>query len=1202
MHSIHGNDDGARQATPLRRKNYRVLISLTVSLLLVPTAHSQYRASIQGVVSDPTGAVIPGATLTLTDNATGDKQIRTSNGVGVYNFNALPSDSFTLVITKPGYETKVMNNLQIIPEQANALNIQLAIGAVSESVTVDASRTPLIDTEGGSIGNTISDNEIQHMPSFGRDVFQLTQLTPGTFGDASQAGGGGTFALPATKGPGGPSSNGGIFQTENGPQTLANGGQYENNGISIDGISTASAVWGGTSVITPTEDSVGNVHIVANGYDAENGRFSGAQIQVTSKSGTNELHGSAFFQANRPGLNAYQPYNGPGSYSSTCTGPGGTPVKCTPAQRGLLRDEQMYNQYGGSLGGPIWKNRVFAFFAYETERNNTQATATGWYETSAFDGLAPSGSIASTFLTFPGAGVSAKGMISQTCTTAGLVEGTNCVTVPGQGLNIGSPLTTPLGTQDPTWSSPTSPGVGSGLNSSVADIADYTTVSPTTVDDNQYNGRIDANVTAKDHASFTIYWVPADMTYYNGPVRAENLWNHSVTNDAFSGIWNHTFSPRWLNEARANAAGWRYNEVASNPQEPFGLPQDNIGALGGPSDNIGGIFLQYFGAPGPAVYNQWTYTYKDVATTIIGSHTIKFGGEVTRLYYLNEAAYNARPTFNFFNVWDFLNDAPQAETGTFDPTTGAPSLARQDDREDIWGGFIQDDWKVFPSLTLNLGLRYNYFGPLSAKQGDMYSVQFGTGSSMLTGMSIRRGGDLWQAQKGNLGPEFGFAFSPDALHSRLVVRGGFGINYNQEEIAISANVNANPGLTVSPNFTMSSPTSPNPGIVYAVPTNVHSLYGYPPNPNTISSFGPNGLPSNPVSVTAFDASMPTMYTEHYSLMTEYDVGHQWVATLGYQGSLSRHSFFQYDENAVASVQGLALNPQVNGLTYYGNNGFGNYNAGLAEIRHQFSQRFMLDGQYTWAKGLDTSSSPYVYWYYPYNPALSYGRADYNIGQAFKLYGIWQPVFFRGSHNWIEKLAGGWSLSGIYNLHTGFPWSPVFDTSGPLYCSVCNSYSQLLPGAYLGGAGHSTSNDAYKSGPGVGNGVNQNFPLAASSPNGAEAYFAPPAYTPGPTFPATGGMPPQSPGVQRNSLNGPGYKDVDATLSKAFGLPHIPGLGENARFEFRADAYNLFNNLNFKPGGQSNGGSIVDNIAVPSFGQATAALGSRTIDMLVRFSF
>lgn len=1156
----------------------RALFVLCGILLFALCAHAQYRASIQGVVTDPQGGVIPGATLTLTDTGTNEKQVRTSNAEGVYNFNALPPDHFTLKVEKSGFETKVLNNVQIVPEQANALNIQLSVGAVAQSVTVDASKAPNMNTENAAIGGVVSANQIQHMPSFGRDVFQLSQLAPGTFGDASQAAGGGSFSLPATKGPGGPGANTGIFATENGPQVLANGGQYENNGISIDGISTASAVWGGTTVVTPTEESVGNVKVVSNSYDAENGRFSGAQIQVTSKSGTNNFHGSAFFQAYRPGLNAYQRYGGPN------TAP--------------LRDEEQFNQFGGSIGGPIWKNRLFAFFAYETERNNSKPTATGWYDTPAFDALAPSGSIASTLLSFPGAAANIQSINGNvTCANAGLVEGTNCITIPGQGLNIGSPLTTGLGTQDPTWTGPSSPGVGGGLNNSVADIASYTTVNPTNVTEDQYNGRLDADVTNKDHATFAIYWIPINQTYYNGPVRAYNAWHHSATNDAFSAIWNHTFSPTFLNEARANAGGWRWNEVASNPQAPFGLPQDNIGKLYGPDTNIGSITLNYFGVPGPSVYDQWTYTYKDIATKIAGRHTIKFGGEVTRLYYLNENASNARPTFNFFNVWDFLNDAPQAEAGIFDPTSGAPTLGRQDNRQDLWGFFVQDDWKTTPSLTLNMGLRYTYFGSLSAKEPDMYSVVLGSGADLLTGMTIRKGGDLWKPQKLNFGPEFGFAWNPSRFR-RVVVRGGYGLNYNQEEIAISASVYSNPGLTVSPNFQMDTPSSPNPGIVYAVPSDSHSLTGYPPNPNTVVNFGTNGLPTTgTVGVSAFDSNMPTMYTQHYSLDTQWDLGDQFVASVGYQGSVSRHTYFFYNANAVASVQGIALNPQVNSVSYYGNGGHANYNSMLAGLKHQFSQHFLLDAEFTWAKSMDTSSDPYTAQYYPYDPSLSYGRSDYNVGKALKIYGLWQPVIFRGAHNWLEKVVGGWSLSGIFNLHTGFPWSPVVNTKGDLYCTQCGGYTQLYPAAYLGGAGHDTSNDAYKSGPGVGNGVNKNFP------NGGLAYFVPPAYTPGPAFPATGGAVPQSPGVARNSLTGPGYRDVDATLSKDFGLPRIPGLGEDAKFEFRVDAFNLFNNLNFDPEVVSSSGKGISNVITSTnFGQDQSTLGGRIVTLQARFSF
>ena len=386
-------------------------------------------------MTDTQGGVIPDAKLTLTNLQTNEspgKEPATAS-VSITSMRCRPAPSSSWW-RKTSFQTKVLDNLHIIPEQPNAIDVKLDVGQVAQTVTVDASQAPLLDSDTATIGGTISENQIQHMPSFGRDVFQLTSLAPGTTGDQSQAGGGGTYSLPGTQGPGGPGANTGIFATENGPQTLANGGQYENNSISIDGISTTSVVWGGTSVVTPSEESVDNVRVVSNAYDAENGRFSGAQIEVTSKSGTNQVHGSAFFQAYRPGMNAYQRYNGPGSLK-----PG------TPASRGLLRDSQQFNQIGGSAGGPLWKDHLFAFFAYETERNNSTATSTGWYETSAFDGLAPSGSVASQFLTFPGAGVSASSIIDQSCGNIGLTEGVNCMTVPGQGLNIGSPLTTGAG-------------------------------------------------------------------------------------------------------------------------------------------------------------------------------------------------------------------------------------------------------------------------------------------------------------------------------------------------------------------------------------------------------------------------------------------------------------------------------------------------------------------------------------------------------------------------------------------------------------------------------------------------------------------------------------------------------------------------------------------------------------------------------------
>lgn len=1124
-------------------------------------AHAQYRTSIQGAVTDTTGAVISGANLTLTNPATGEKQVRVSNDAGVYNFNALPAAPFRLEVEKDGFEKKVIDNLQLIPEQANAVNVQLTVGAASQTVTVNAETEPLLQSETASINGVVTDNQIEHMPSFGRDVYQLIQLAPGVFGDGAQGSGGNAQSLPGTQGPGGTGGNQGIFQTENGPQALAAGQQYENNSYSIDGISTTSAVWGGTTVITPSEDSVDNVKVLSNGYDSENGRFSGAQVQLTSKSGSNDVHGSAFFTMHRPGLNAYQRFNGLDQHD--------------------LKDTNFFDQFGGSIGGPIWKNKVFFFFDYETVRSpaSQPSTSNGWYETPAFDKSAPSGSIAATYLTFPGAGVNSTSINPSTCADAGLNEGVNCVTIPGQGLDIGSPLKTALGTQDLGWTSTSNPGVGGGLDG-IADIANYVTTSNSTYSKAQYNGRADANLNSKNRIAFAIYWVPQSTTSLNGPARQYNFFHHQQVNNAYSALWNHTFSPNFLNEFRVNAAGWRWNEVADNPQSPVGLPSDTIGQVGSLVDATN---ISQFGPNVGSILDQWTYTYKDVATKIIRNHTVKFGGEVTRLFYLQDCAGCGVPSFAFFNIWDFLNDAPHSEGGSFSPSTGFPTTLRQDDRTDIMGFFVQDDFKVRPNLTLNLGLRWSYFGPLSSKENNMYVATPGAGSAYLTGLTVHKG-ETWTAQKDNIGPQLGFAWSPTVFKDRLVIRGGYGLNYNQEEIAISSGIVNNPGLVVTPSFTMSTPSSPNPGIVYVTSTDVHSLTGYPSNPNAISpnAFGANGLPTTgTVNVTMFPNTLPTMRVHHYSLDTQYDLGHKFVASLGYQGTLSRNIYFHENPQATPAALGYPLNPQIGGGDYWNVIGRGNYNAMLAELKHDFGHQFMADTQFVWAKSLDTSSAPYSEQIYPYNTDLNYGRSDYNVGKAFKLYGMWQPVFFHGNRHWIEDIAGGWSLSGILNLHSGFPWTPLVSVqNGSLYCGTCG-YTTLQPSAYLGGAGTSTSNDQFKTG--------------SNYPNGGMAYFATPAYTAysGTTF---GNALPQAPGVERNSLNGPGYRDVDLTLAKGFGFPRVPGLGERARLELRLDAYNVFNNLNFNPT------SISNNIANSNFGQDTAALAARVVTVGARFSF
>ena len=270
---------------------------------------------------------------------------------------------------------------------------------------------------------------------------------------------------------------------------------------------------------------------------------------------------------------------------------------------------------------------------------------------------------------------------------------------------------------------------------------------------------------------------------------------------------------------------------------------------------------------------------------------------------------------------------------------------------------------------------------------------------------------------------------------------------------------------------------------------------------------------------------------------------------------------------------------------YANTGNSTNNSLLIGFKHQMSHQFMFDAEFNYAKTMDTGSGPFFQSQYPYLPYLAYGRSDFNYGKALKIYGLWQPKFFHGNAL-LSKVADGWSLSGIFNLHTGFPFTPTYNVPGGNLYYAASGYNTLRPASYNGGAKHGSSNDAFENGK-----PNLNFP--AAGPN--QPYFtAPVAPTAGSSGFASGL--PQLPGIARNSFNGPGYKDVDATLTKSFGLPKARIIGEDAAIEIRADAFNLFNNINLTPS------TVVTNIEVTNFGQATSGLSGRIVNLQARFSF
>jgi hypothetical protein len=450
----------------------------------------------------------------------------------------------------------------------------------------------------------------------------------------------------------------------------------------------------------------------------------------------------------------------------------------------------------------------------------------------------------------------------------------------------------------------------------------------------------------------------------------------------------------------------------------------------------------------------------------------------------------------------------------------------------------------------------------------------------------------------------------------MVIRGGYGIAFNQDEIAITANTSYNPPTSNYYTFAFSSPTNPGASgakILYAISSSPTSLSGYPPNPNAIATYNAAGLPTlgNASIIIAGDGhgNVPTTYFHHFSLDIQQELNKQLVFTLGYQGSLGRHLINHQTPNAPAAVAGLPFNQLVTGGDFWINAGSSRNHALLASLNHPMSHGLAVQAQFMWAKAQDTDGSgPYSEDpYYPLNHTLTYGLSDYNVGKNLKIFGTWQPTFFHGN-SLLDKVAGGWNLSGIFSYHTGFPYSALYNLPSSMYCDKCG-YTQVRA-AYLGGAhAGDHSNSAFINNTNFA-GQSNNVVAPVATVNGNDKtvvsygnrYFnvanfqnsiqlQSEANNVNPTVAL-----PNLPGSERNIFNGPNYRNVDASLSKSFGLPKMPVLGESAHFEIRANALNLFNILNL------DANQVNKEVDSGSFGLDTTPLAGRAVTMSARFEF
>ncbi|MBS1798115.1 MAG: TonB-dependent receptor [Acidobacteria bacterium] len=1137
-----------------------MFVCLGVLAMMSVVANAQFKAGIQGTVMDNAGAVVADASVTLTSKETNQTQQTKSGDSGFYRFSGLAPGLYTITVEKNGFKKQVVENVMISAETLEGVDIALQTGGISETVTVTAESAPL-ETEDGNIRKTITNQEVQSLPQAGRDPYELARLSPGVFGTGARDSGGGSIRFPNSQGPGGSTNS--IFATENAQPISANGQRSSANNYQIDGVSVNSQTWGG-AVITPTQESVKEVQVTSSTYSAEDGRNSGAQIKVVSQNGTNRFSGSAFFKLNDPSLNAFNTM--PRFVSGVDTG-------------GPKRVERKYKSFGGSLGGPILKDRLFFFFAYEGMRENTSNTFKSLIETSAFRQSivgARANTLIARILSTSGIEPRVAQILTPSCT--GITA--DCQ-LTSNGMDVGSIVGT-YGTYAPTFTGTTR---GSGFDG-IADFQWANLVNPYSFRGNQFNTRIDYQITQKDRFTVSSYIVPFNQTAANGDHQSRPQSDVISKRLSFSlgFIYNRTISTNMVNEARFNITRWGFDEVTSNPSASFGLPRVQIEGLWD-AGRIRMGFPRDINTPG--VINEKQFDFRDMLTWVKGNQVFKFGVEYRRDLNSNSEVGGARPDFSFVRPWNFANGTPIYEgiTATLD---GTPTTNNIKFKTSEIAAFVQDDWKFRPNLTLNLGLRWSIYTPITATNGVLGNLQLGPDGG-LAAAKIVATKELYDKDWNNFGPQLGFAWSPERFKNKLVIRGGGGIGYDRLGNNVLAAARRNP-----PNGALFGICCATAGVgagepdwaagpfvggqISFVASSDGTIYGYPRNPILGAGTRSNGLPVNgSVEIWGSNRYLPSASVYRYSLEGQYELPSNLTATLGYQGSQGRH-FVRIDRVRIVAPN---QNPNLGGVYFAAPDVNTNYNALIARLQGRFMKQFSFDTNYRWSKSIDTSSyegaSGNADQTYPIDQKEERGPSDFDVRHSFIASGIWDIQFFKDQKSLAGRLLGGWQVSGIMTWNGGFPWTPL--AFGCLGGSTSNSdsFCDPRPTSYNGTQPASNTNANFLRTNGI-------FGVP-----GTQVFN----FTPASTSLLS------RPGIGRNRFRGPRYFSLDMALSKRIGLENVWFFGETASVDVRFNFFNILNNLNLAPFISRNNNTRFQSA---EFGTVTSGLAGRVGEFQIRFNF
>ena len=1119
-----------------------VAASLALLFLFVGTALAQFeKGTLTGTVTDSSGAVVVGATVTVTGAGTNAVRTATTDSNGSYTITNLSPGDYQLKVTHSGF-ADVKQSLQIAPGVRAVSDVKL--NAAGESTTVEvvgAGAGAQVDTESSAITQVVDNKRVASLPSLTRDPYDFVQ----TLGNVSQDSS---------------SGSGGKDEITRGAGVSINGQRSASTDVLLDGGENVDLYTTKVGQSVPL-DAVQEFSVSSSNFTAEYGRAAGGVINVATKSGTNQFHGSAYDFNRVSALTS-------NDYDSNANG--------IPKQR------YTRNQFGYSLGGPIVHDKLFFFSSTEWQRVRSASTVIGLIMDPAF--LAASAPSTKAFFNRP-----LRSGLTTISKLSAADAGVNFATA---GFATTNPQLAAYGSSAPvfdkiSYSVPSDSGGGAPQNQyNTINRIDYQVSDKTSIfgryallNQNEFAGFINnspyagydtgqTNFNNNFLLSVTHVWTPnlvSDTKFVFNRLHLEQPL--SADQPIQPTLYFSSSTAAQVNGYLINLPG--YSQLTPGNSIPFGGPQ-NVGEISHAVSWVRGKHEFRFGGQYVYTRDNRTFGAYENAVEALNAPSLLSGG----LEYLLEGRANwfqvvIDPQGKFPCSRDATGAVITTPSCSITLPVGQPSFARSNRYNDL-AFYGQDTWKLTPRLTLNLGLRWEYYGVQHNKDPKLDSnFVFGTGSTYFD--KVRNGqvytvaatanspaspvGGLWNPQYHNFGPRVGFAWDVTG-DGKTALRGGYGIAYERNFGNVTFNVIQNaPGQ-------FNSIFNPNPS---GITTD---------NVGPFAGTGTKALP--PASLRYVRQDIPTAYTQMWNLSLQHQVMNRSVVALEYTGT---HSLNQYSiENTNQAGYGVVylgtdptinagdrLNRQYGNMNTRGANGFGYYHALNTRFTSSnlFNQGLDLNMNYTWSHAIDNISSTFSEtpqaqgWLGlldPFNPALDKGSADFDARHRIAISAVWTLPYAKGTHGFVKQALDGWEFAPILVARTGNPFT-VFDSNG--FLGTDTIASRYIPsGSFgLGGSTSTATSTApntftYSNLPGsntytdplVGSGELPTCDMATNAAGhkvslGTNCHFP-------------SGM------TGRNAFQQPGFYNINFAIAKYFPI------NERFKLQFRSEFYNALNHSNY----------------------------------------